>query len=92
MRKAKLSYQRLRDKMLQKNLTQESLAEQVGISARHVRNLCYKDTNVSISLCYSLSAALETPIESLLAIPETDDKNENRPILRQFYQERNDEP
>lgn len=67
---AKLSYRKLRNEMVEKNLKQESFAEMVGISDRHVRNLCNRDMNVSVSLCYRLSIALETSMESLLVIYE----------------------
>ena len=56
--------------MLEQNLKQEPLAELVGISDRHIRNLCYRDIDISVSLCYRLSTVLQTSMESLLEIPE----------------------
>lgn len=56
--------------MLEHQLKQEPFAEMLGISVRHIRNLCYKDTDVAVSLCYRLSVVLETPMEELLEISE----------------------
>lgn len=56
--------------MLEQNIKQEPLAEMVGISDRHIRNLCYRDIDVSVSLCYRLSIVLHTSMESLLEIQE----------------------
>lgn len=56
--------------MVEKELTQKSLADKLGISERHVRNLCYKDTNISASMCYNLSTILGTSMESLLVVLE----------------------
>lgn len=66
----KLSHQVLRSKMAERNLKQESIAEMLGISTRHVRNLCYKDVDVSVSLCYRLSVIFDTSMESLLTCSE----------------------
>lgn len=71
---AKLSYRKLRNEMVEKNLKQESFAEMIGISDRHVRNLCNRDMNISVSLCYRLSIALKTSMESLLVIYEEEDE------------------
>ena len=51
----KLSHKILRNKILEQNWKQESLAEALDISDRHIRNLCNKDTNASDSMCYDLS-------------------------------------
>lgn len=66
----KLSHKTLRNKMLEQNLKQEPFAEMLGISVRHVRNLCYRDVDIAVSLCYRLSRILDTPMESLLEISE----------------------
>ena len=66
----KLSHKILRRKMMEKDWKQEPLAVALGISDRHVRNLCYKDTDVSISLCYKLSRIFDTTMEELLEIKE----------------------
>ena len=56
--------------MLDKSIKQEMLAECLGISVRHVRNLCYRDIDVGVSLCYNLSALFGVTMESLLVIDE----------------------
>jgi len=66
----KLSHKILRSKIAEQNWTQEALAEILDISDRHVRNLCKRDTNAYVSLCYSLSKIFGTSIEDLLEIPE----------------------
>ncbi len=71
---AKLSYRKLRNEMVDKNLKQESFAEMIGVSDRHVRNLCNRDMNISVSLCYRLSIVLKTSMESLLVIYEEEDE------------------
>ena len=71
---SKLSYRKLRNEMVEKNLKQESFAEMIGISDRHVRNLCNRDMNISVSLCYRLSVVLKTSMESLLVIYEEEDE------------------
>ena len=62
----KLSHKILRNKMFEHNLKQEAFAEMLGISPRHVRNLCSRDTDVSVSLCYRLSRIFGTTMEELL--------------------------
>lgn len=71
---AKLSYRKLRNEMVEKNLKQELFAEMIGVSDRHVRNLCNRDMNISVSLCYRLSVVLKTSMESLLVIYEEEDE------------------
>ena len=70
---ARLSHTILRKKMLENEWKQEPLAEELGISDRHVRNLCYKDVDAQISLCYRLSRVFGTSIEELLEIREEQD-------------------
>ena len=69
----KLSHSVLRNKMLENNWKQEDLAEALDVSARHIRNLCSKDTNTSVALCYRLSKLFNTTIEDLLEITETEE-------------------
>jgi len=73
LKMVKLSHTKVRAKMLEQNLKQEPFAEILGISVRHVRSICYKDTDVAVSLCYRLSQALQTPMESLLVIREEEE-------------------
>ena len=68
---SKLSHAKVRKKMLELNWKQEALAEALGITERHVRNLCYKDTNCSIELGYKISRLFGTTMEELLAVSET---------------------
>ena len=68
----KLSHNILRNKMLEHNWKQEPIAEALDISDRHVRNLCTRDTDASVSLCYKLSKLFGTNIEDLLIIREVD--------------------
>ena len=52
-------------------LTQEELAEEIGITDRHLRNLKEKDTDVSTSVLYRLRQTFQTSIESLLTFQES---------------------
>ena len=70
----KLCHKTVKSKMALQNLSQESLAEKLDISDRHIRNLCTKDTNASISLCYQLSKLFDTTIEDLLTIEVKNEK------------------
>ena len=69
----KLSHKILRNKIVEYNWKQEPLAEALDISDRHVRNLCNKDTDVYVSLCYKLSKLFGIPIEELLEVQETEE-------------------
>lgn len=64
---ALLDHKKLREEMRKQSLKQEPLAERLGISDRHLRNLCSRDTNVSSSLLYDISLALQVPIVDLMA-------------------------
>ncbi len=63
---ALLDHKKLREEMRKQSLKQEPLAERLGISDRHLRNLRAKDTNVSMSLLYALSLALGVPKDELV--------------------------
>ncbi len=67
---ALLNHKKLCEEMRKQSLKQEPLAERLGISDRHLRNLRSKDTNVSASLLYDISMALQVPIEDLMAARE----------------------
>lgn len=69
---AKLSHRILRNKIVEHNWKQEALAEQLNISDRHVRNLCTRDTNAYVSLCYDMSQLFGTTIEELLTTSEAE--------------------
>lgn len=65
---ALLNHKRLCMEIKNQELKQEALSEQLGISDRHLRNLCSKDTNVSTALLYRLSEVLQVPMGDLLTI------------------------
>ncbi len=67
---ALLNHKKLREEMRKQSLKQEPLAERLGISDRHLRNLRSRDTNVSASLLYDISLALQVPIDDLMAARE----------------------
>ena len=67
---ALLDHKKLRKEMKEKDLKQEEFAEKLDISARHLRNLRSKDTNVSSSLLKKLSEELQVPMDDLLTAGE----------------------
>ena len=69
----KLSHVKLKSKIAEQNWTQFALAERLDISDRQVRNLCKKDTDTKLSLCYKMSKAFETTMEELLVIREVEE-------------------
>jgi len=69
----KLSYKILRNKIAGLDRTQEDIAEELDISDRHLRNLCNRDTDASVSLCYRMSKFFGTTIEDLLVVQDTGD-------------------
>jgi len=69
---ALLNHKKLEKEMEARNFKQEWFAEQLGITDRHVRNLKERDTNVAVSLLYSISRVLDTPMEDLLILREED--------------------
>lgn len=69
----KLSHILLKSKIAEQNWTQDALAEKLDISDRHVRNLCNKDTDTKLSLCYRMSKVFGTTMEDLLIIREVDE-------------------
>ena len=66
MTNALLDHRRVRSALATQNLKQESFAEMVGISDRHVRNLCNRDMNVAIALYYRICEALKIPMMEML--------------------------
>lgn len=66
----KLSCTILRQKIAELNQMQEKIAEILSISDRHMRNICNRDTDASVSLCYGLSKLFGTTIEELLVVKE----------------------
>lgn len=70
---AKLSHKMLRSKIAEQNWTQNVVAEKLDISDRHIRNLCSRDTDAYVSLCYRISRIFGTTMEELLVIQEADE-------------------
>lgn len=67
-----LDHRRFRSALAEQEFKQESFAEMVGITDRHVRNLCSKDMDVAVSLCYRISTALQIPMPELLVCTEAE--------------------
>ena len=70
MSTALLDHEKLITAMEIKKLTQEELAEEIGITDRHLRNLRERDTDVSVSVLYRISQAFQMPMEELLILRE----------------------
>ena len=66
----KLSHKKLKSKIAEQNWTQFALAEKLNISDRQIRNLCKKDTDTKLSLCYKMSRVFGTTMEELLVVRE----------------------
>ncbi len=65
-----LDHKKLIQVMKIKRLTQEEVAEEIGITDRHIRNLRKRDFDVSSSLLYKLSRTFQIPMEALLVLQE----------------------
>ncbi len=70
MSTALLDHEKLIKAMEANDLTQEELAEEIGITDRHLRNLREKDTDVSTSVLYRMSRTFRMSMESLLTFQE----------------------
>ena len=73
MEMVKLSHIALKSKIAEQDWTQFNLAEKLDISDRQIRNLCKKDTDTKLSLCYRMSRVFGTTMEELLTIEEVED-------------------
>ncbi len=62
----RLNNQQFRNALFISGLTQDVFAEQTGITARYVRKLCKKSTNVSLSLYCNIITVLDLPWGALL--------------------------
>ena len=69
----KISHKTLKSKIAEQNWTQFALAEELDISDRQIRNLCKKDTDTRLSLCYKMSRVFGTTMEELLVIREDEE-------------------
>jgi len=70
---ALLDHEKLCEEMRKQSLKQELLAERIGISDRYLRILRSKDTNVSTSILYKISLALQVPIDELVTVWEEEE-------------------
>ena len=68
-----LSHKTLKSKIAEQNWTQFALAEKLDISDRQIRNLCKKDTDPKLSLCYKMSRVFGTTMEELLVIRKAEE-------------------
>jgi len=70
---ALLDHKKFCEEMRKQAFKQEPLAERLGISDRHLRNLCSRDINVSASLLYDISLVLQVPIDELVIVWEEEE-------------------
>lgn len=61
-----LNRNKLRARRKEKELTQEKLAEESGLSDRYIRSLESETAQPSASALYRLSRALEVPMDELI--------------------------
>ena len=61
-----LNRNKLRARRKEKELTQEKLAEESGLSDRYIRSLESETAQPSASALYRLSQALEVPMDELM--------------------------
>ena len=73
--KVMLNRKKLRALRKAKHFTQETFAEAVELSDRHVRELESKPVNVKLPVLYRISRVLETPMEELMQIVDEDEEN-----------------
>lgn len=66
----KLSHVMLKRKIAEQWWTQLKLAEKLDISDRQIRNLCKRDTDTKLSLCYNMSKAFGVSMEDLIVVKE----------------------
>lgn len=69
----KLCHKTLKSKIAEQNWTQDRLAEKLNISDRQIRNLCKRDTDVKVSLCYKMSRTFGVSMEELLVVGENNE-------------------
>ncbi len=67
-----LDHEKFAKEMEGLNASQERVAELLGISDRHVRNLKTKDSIISAPLLYRISLIFHKPMEYFLIILEQD--------------------
>lgn len=69
----KLSHKMLKSKIAEQKWIQFALAEKLNISDRQIRNLCKRDTDTKLSLCYKISRIFGMSMEELLVIQEAEE-------------------
>lgn len=67
-----LDHEKFAKEMEALNSSQERIAELLGISDRHVRNLKSKDSIISAPLLYQISLIFHKPMEYFLMILDQD--------------------
>ena len=65
-----LDHLKFKEERKASKLSQEKIAERLGISERHVRNLEAKDISVSAKLLYRISDVFGKPMNYFLIIEE----------------------
>ena len=65
-----LDHEKFAQEMKKSDLSQEKIAERLGISDRHVRNLKTKDCLVFIQLLYRIHILFDKPMEYFLIIED----------------------
>ena len=70
-----LNRKKLRAKRREKELTQEKLAEESGLSDRYIRSLESETAQPSASVLYRLSLVLEVPMDDLKTALDEDGEN-----------------
>ena len=73
--KVMLNRKKLRALRKAKHFTQETFAEAVELSDRHVRELESKPVCVKLPVLYRISRVLETPMEELMQIVDEDEED-----------------
>ena len=72
---ATLNGKKLRARRREKELTQEKLAEQSGISDRYIRSLESEAAQPSASVLFRISRALEVPMDELMTAADEPDES-----------------
>ena len=70
MADVRLDHEKFAKAMERKQLSQEKIAEEIGITDRHIRNLRERDIDVSSSVLYKMGQVFQLPMEDLLVLRE----------------------
>ena len=63
--KARLTGNRIKAVLEEKNITQEDLSRRVGVSYRHINRLCLNRSEPSLLLALRISVVLNEPLDKL---------------------------